>query len=232
MKEKVSILIPTRFDSRLHLDLCLRSIRKHTAAPYRLLVGDGGVDEETRAFLAAQPDVTVVPCPQPLRAKDTLARAAETEFFLFQHDDTVVLRDGWLERRMELMERDPALAVVGVKSPCFVEGLRSWIELSPLDRRFLPLCMLVRRAAQEELDLLWGIYPPFDTGALAYLQIRKQRKWKFRQVKFNREVKHWGRMAWIMKKTELEKRPDAAALLAEREAKLAEIRRLLDSGEY
>ena len=232
MPPTVSILIPTLYDSKPQLDLCLRTIRKYTRIPYRLIVGDAGVFDETRAFLEEQDDVTVVPCPNPLRAKDTLARVVETPFFLFQHDDTMVLREGWIERRLALMEADDRLGIIGVVAPCFVSGIRRYLPLSVLDRRFLPLCMLVRTSVQAEFDLIWGLYRPFDTGTIAYLQMRKQRRWRVRRMGFKEDVKHWTRLAWARKKADVESHPDSAQYLAERARKLELIEKILADEAY
>ena len=49
---KVSILIPTIFDSRYIIELCIKSILKYTEYPnYEIMVGDAGVDDTTREYL-------------------------------------------------------------------------------------------------------------------------------------------------------------------------------------
>ena len=51
MNKEVSILVPTRFDSRYMIELCLETVKKYTKYPHRIIVGDAGVNEETRNFL-------------------------------------------------------------------------------------------------------------------------------------------------------------------------------------
>ena len=41
-KNCVTILIPTKFDSRPFIDLCLRTIRKYTTISHRILIGNDG----------------------------------------------------------------------------------------------------------------------------------------------------------------------------------------------
>lgn len=205
MKE-VTILIPSRFNNRWVLDLNLRTIRKYTTCPYRIVIGDAGIDEETLNFLHDQKDVTVVQCPDPVRPKEHLARVVETPYFVFLHDDVQILKKGWLKRRVDMMENNSELGIVGVLGTNKMSVSRwkkLWFSFSPLNKRLFPLVMVVRKQVQDELDLVWGMRPPaFDTGGIAYLQFIKQKKWKFKWCKFNDDVKHWGEMTWVMKKRE------------------------------
>ncbi len=233
MEPEVTILIPTRFDSRYIVELALVTIRKYTTIPYKVVVGDAGVDEETRDFLASQSDVRVVACPDPLRPKDTLVRSFDTPFGIILHDDVQILREGWLRRRLEVMKRDPRLGILGVLAPTYIYGWRRFFYRSPLYWRFFPLVMMIRREMQEELDLWWGKIPGFDTGAIAYLQFLKQRKWRFKRYKFNRDVLHLGGMTWVIrKKVQGEKMARLDEFVRRRELMLEEIKRRLREGDY
>jgi len=74
--EEVTILIPTRFNNRWVLELNLKTIRKYTRYPYKIIIGDAELDEEVRDFLSGQNDVKVVKCPDPRSPKDNLAGIA------------------------------------------------------------------------------------------------------------------------------------------------------------
>jgi len=240
---EVSILIPTRYNSLLIIDLCLRSIRKYTDHPYRIIVGDAGVDKETADFLKQQSDVSVVKCPDPLRPKNHLARVVETPYFLFLHDDAHILRPGWLKRRLAIMEHDSKIGFVGPIGYNYGidPGWRQYISLSPLLRRFFPFAFLVRAEAQVNLDLFWGKLCGFDNGAIAYIQYRKRlitggnrKKWKHKNYNYLPDVKHWKGMTWPLRKADKQEKlsPEVKSKLHERDTKLEEIRKILESESY
>lgn len=202
---EVTILIPTRFDSKYMLQLCLLSMERHTTVPYKVIIGDSGIDEETKAFLEefkkARPYISVVECPPPqVWAKDFLARQVDTEFFMFLHDDTQVLKTGWLRRRLDIMKKNPRIGILGPVVANFLYGWRSRVRLSVLDNRFWPLVLLVRTQVQKELDLRWYVVPGLDMGTIAFAQFSRQRKWKYKPFKFHKEVRHWGGMTWVVRK--------------------------------
>lgn len=235
---EVSILIPSRFDSKIMLDLCLRSIRKYTEHPYRIIVGDAGVDEEASEFLKQQSDVTVSRCPDPLAPKHHLARIVETPYLMFLHDDAQIMRPGWLKRRVDILERDPALGFVGPLGFNFgmKPGWRQYLSPSPLVRRFFPFSLVVRKEAQENLDLFWGKIAGFDYGTIAYLQYKtrlitggNRKKWEFRKYDHEPDVKHWKEMTWPLRKADS---PETEARLQRREAKLEQMRRILETESY
>jgi glycosyltransferase involved in cell wall biosynthesis len=234
MKEAVTILIPTRFNSRWIIDLCLKSIRKYTDYPYKIIVGDTGVDEETENFLKSQGDIEVVKCPDPIRPKDYLARIVKTPYFMFLHDDVQILKHGWLNRRVKLMESKPRVGIVGVIGNNYQYGWKRFFNFSRLNKRFFPLVMLLRKEVQDELDLFWGIVKGFDTGGIAYLQFSKQKKWHFLACKFNAEVKHWGQMAWPLKNRTVQEQAslNINTLLEERKAKIELIQNLIKEEKY
>lgn len=234
MKKKISIVIPTRFDSRHIIELCLQTIRKYTVYPYRIIIGDVGVDDCTKEFLNMQKDIQVVKCPDPIRPKDYLARVASTPYFMFLHDDVQILKSGWLERRAHIMERVPNTGIVGVIGNNYTYGWKRHFIFSPLNKRFFPLGMLVRKNMQDDLDLFWGIAKGFDTGGIAYLQFLKQHRWKFVPYKFNGDIKHWGSMTWVVKKRNLEEaaKLNVDKLIKQRQDKISAIKELLACGMY
>lgn len=199
---KTSILIPTRFNNRWPLELTFQTIRKYTKdCPYEMIVGDAGMEPEALEYVRAQKDVQICPCPDPIRPKDTLARFAQSPYLLFVHDDIQVFKDGWLKRRIDLMESDERVGVVGEMSHNYLVGWRwkKYFTFSPIHKRFFPLGMLVRKKMQDHLELKWGIERGFDTGGIAYLQFIKQKDWKYKKYLFSQDIKHWGQMTWVMK---------------------------------
>ena len=234
MKDEVSILIPTRFDNRYSLELCIKTIRKYTHSKYRIIVGDDGIDDITREYLKTENEIEIVQCPDHRNPKDYLARIVQTPFFIFIHDDLQILRDGWLERRMEVMEQYPNTGILGVTDFSFVYGWKKYFTFSPLKKRFFPIAMLVRKQTQDELDLRWGIIHGFDTGAVAYFQFACQKKWKFFRYKFNMDMKHWGGMTWIIEKQRREGKlsPDMEKILENRNKKIEMIKNILLTNNY
>jgi hypothetical protein len=234
MDKKVTLLIPTRFSNRWIIDLCLRTIRKYTDYPYKIIVGDAGMDRECSDFLKTQADIQTVNCPDPIRPKDHLVKFVDTPYFMFLHDDVQILKQGWLRRRIKLMESNERAGIVGVLSNNYKYGWRKIVSFSSCHKRFFPLAMLVKKVVQEELELHWGKIKGFDTGGVAYLQFLKQKKWKFIHCKFSKEIKHWSGMTWIMRKKILNDKThlNIDALLNERNKKLELIQQIILTNNY
>ena len=114
---RVSILIPTMFDSRYILELCLKTIEKYTDYfDYQVLVCDAGIDETASGYLKGlvqQGAVRLIKATDWQRPKDDLVRAVDTPYYILMHDDVQILKHGWLTRRMKLMQRNERNAVVG-----------------------------------------------------------------------------------------------------------------------
>ncbi|MFH0764094.1 MAG: glycosyltransferase [Candidatus Omnitrophota bacterium] len=200
-KREVTILIPTRFDSRYMLELCLESVKKYTADyPYKIIVGDAGVDDQTRKFLESRTDIKLVKPEDQALPKDSMIRFVNTPYFLFLHDDTQILKNGWLEKRVALMEKHPRNAIVGAVVANFVYGWKIRFLWKKTMRRFWPLALLVRTDVQRELGLRWGVTGKYDTGGMAYQQFTSQAKYRFVPCKFHKEVRHFGGMTWPVKK--------------------------------
>ena len=234
MDKPVSILIPTRFNNRYLLELCILTIKKYTEQPYEIIVGNAGADKEALEYLKNQTGVKTISCPDSIRPKDYLARNVSTPYFLFLHDDAQILKAGWLKRRVDLMEKNKNTGIVGVLSTNYKYGLNKFLPHSVIEKRLFPFAMLVRKSTQDELDLFWGIVKGFDTGGLAYLQFIKQKKWKFVSCRFDKEIRHWGQMTWVIKeRTKEELRLlNYSFLKEERDRKLSLIRNLIKSGNY
>ena len=223
----VSVLIPTMFDSRLIVELCVRSIQKRTDYPeVKIIVCDAGADEEAKAFLhelESEGSIRLIQATDWERPKDDLAAAVDTPYYVVMHDDCYVTDSRWLRRRMRLMLGDPRNAVVGTTLPnCYQPSLT----------RFFPLGLLVKTDAAREMGLKWGkqVKEGFDTGALAYQKFLQQTKYRFVYYKTSRDTHHFSQMTWP--KYQDATRPEIGKLLAERDAKIAKIKRMLETGAY
>lgn len=222
----VSILVPTMFDSRYIVELCLKSIIKYSDYPdYRIVVCDSGVDETTGSYLsdlAQKGEIELIKATDWQRPKDDLVRAVKTDYYLLMHDDTQVLKSGWLTRRLRLMCKDEKNAIVG-----------TIVENYNRTKRFFPLGLLVKTSVSRELDLVWGKQQDigFDTGALAYRKFFSQDTYKFASYKVSRDIRHFAEMTWPMYHT----KEDYSGLdekIAERKKKIEIIKDILANNRY
>ncbi len=251
MKKAVTILIPTRFDSRYMLELCLETVKKYTEYPHNIIVGDAGVSEETLSFLKSRTDITVIKPKNPSLPKDSMIKYVDTPYFLFLHDDVQILKKGWLEKRVALMENNLRNAAVGPVVANFIYGWKTRFLYKNSMRRFWPLAFLVRTDVQREFGLRWGVIrkdgseavdyqrywddvAQFDTGGMAYQQFMSQKKYKFVPCKFHKEIRHFGGMTWpIKKKIQNEKTGfDIDKTVDNRNAKMEMIKHILKIKSY
>lgn len=237
MQKRISILIPTMFDSRYIIELCLVTIRKYSSYPYNIIVGNNGVDEETMDFLRRQNDIRLVTLPKDKAAKDALAELVDTYYYLILHDDTQILKKEWLEKRVAAMERSSANAIVGPITLGYCYDWKSKV-LSHFNRklrRFFPLGMLVKTAVASELGLKWGaVIHKYDTGGLAYQQFCLQKKYRFVEYPFKHDIRHFAEMSWpIRNKIRNDSTLiDLDRLIEIRKHKIAEIKTILATGYY
>ncbi len=197
---QITILIPTRFDSKPIIELCLATIKKYTLIPHKIIVGDTGVDQNTKDFLLNQNNISVVECPDPIRPKDFLARQVTTPFFIFLHDDIQILKENWLHKRLLIMQNNRHIGAMGVLSTNYTYGWQRFFTLSSLQKRFFPLGLMIKKETQDELDLFWGKIKGFDTGGIAYQQFVKQKKWRLKRYPFHHDIRHWGGLTWVIRK--------------------------------
>lgn len=99
---EVTILIP-HYQTLDAIRLCLRSIRRYTAPPYRVLVLDNGSTDASIAYLRglAWIELVATGVPNDLIAAQAAAlnvgvERVATPYFLAIHSDTYVHRAGWL----------------------------------------------------------------------------------------------------------------------------------------
>lgn len=103
--------------------LCLRSVRKHTKYPYKMIVvdndsGDGSLDYLRSLDWIELIDRTGEEFPTQGSwaqgsALDLALEKCDTEYFVAMHSDTFVRREGWLKHLVDLAEADDAIACVG-----------------------------------------------------------------------------------------------------------------------
>lgn len=223
---EVTILIPTMFDSRFVIELCIKSILKNTSYPtFNIIVADAGVDEETGDYLKSLHEKSVIRLIKAKdwqRPKDDLAEAVTTKYYSIMHDDIYIKHKDWLSRRMRLMLADPSNAIVGSLVPNYKTN----------GKRFFPMGMLVRTEAARALDIKWGkqVEQGYDTGALAYIKFQQQNHYKFVSYKTTTDIHHFSSMTWPKYKDMND--PKIQKLLAERDIKLNMIREMLRTGNF
>lgn len=224
----VSILVPTMFDSRYIIELCLKSIQRNTDYPhYQIVVCDNHTDELTHNYLvelASRGEIKLIESTDIERPKDDLVKAVDTEYYIIMHDDIMITRKDWLTKRMLLMNKDPKNAIVGTVANNF--GHKHI-------RRFFPLGLLVKTDVSRRLDLKWNKQPGFDTGTLAYKTFFAQNEFKFVPYRVSRDIRHFSGLGWPKRKVFLE--GNTAYLdekIKEREEKIRLIRRILETNSY
>jgi glycosyltransferase involved in cell wall biosynthesis len=100
--DEVTILIP-HYQTLDAIRLCLRSIRRYTAPPYRVLVLDNGSTDASIDYLRGLTWIELVATGVPndqiaaqAAALNVGAARVATPYFLVIHSDTYVHRAGWL----------------------------------------------------------------------------------------------------------------------------------------
>jgi GT2 family glycosyltransferase/2-polyprenyl-3-methyl-5-hydroxy-6-metoxy-1,4-benzoquinol methylase/tetratricopeptide (TPR) repeat protein len=111
-----SIVIPTHGQLQ-HTQRCIVSIRQHTSVPHEIIVVDNASPDESRQWLQAQHDLTVIANPTnrgfPTAVNQGL-RMAQGQQLLVLNNDTVVTPN-WLERLLEALY---SASEVGMVGPC------------------------------------------------------------------------------------------------------------------
>lgn len=118
--DPVTLLIP-HYQTPDAIRLCLRSIRRYTAPPYRVLVLDNGSRDGSREYVRS---VRWAECIDTGVLNDRLAAHAaalnigvslvDTPYFAVCHSDTYVHRAGWLSFLLRRLQRG-AYAAVGTR---------------------------------------------------------------------------------------------------------------------
>lgn len=117
----LTITIP-HYQTEELVKLCLRSIRSHTAMPYRVIVVDNGSEDGSLAYLRSVAWIRLIErSGEKIKpgawahgsALDIGVEHTDTEFFLALHSDVLIKRRGWLEPLLAPFRQIPAMACVG-----------------------------------------------------------------------------------------------------------------------
>jgi glycosyltransferase involved in cell wall biosynthesis len=116
----VTVLI-TNINNRFPLELTLHTLMAHTTYPsYQIWVADNGSTdgsiEMVRALIAAGAPIRLIEHGKPRPQHewyDFMADRIETPLWVGLHEDMVFLTDDWLVDLVLVMQRDPALLLLG-----------------------------------------------------------------------------------------------------------------------
>ena len=162
----------------------IESIRLYTPQPYELIVVDNGSADKTRDYVRTVPGARLVSNAENLgyaRGNNQgLALAAGDPVVLLNND--VLVAPGWLERMLDVLERDPSVGIVGPRSN-YVAGRQRFPEVPYRDQTGFEefafglaerhrgeewpvpwvagFCLVVRRAV---VDQIGGLDPRFGLG--------------------------------------------------------------------
>ncbi|MBL8878725.1 MAG: glycosyltransferase [Phycisphaerales bacterium] len=131
-RPEVSIIVAT-FQRCAHLRCCIEWVQRTTAASYEMIIVDGGSNDGTSEFAAAQPHARLIRETQRAgccRAYDIGLRAAHGEFVMWLNDDSYPL-EGAIDTALRFM-RHPNARNVGMAA--FYHTHRDpWNELHGYD---------------------------------------------------------------------------------------------------
>ena len=128
--------------------LCLRSIRKFTKAPYKVIVVDNDSGDASLDYLRTLKWITLIERPGEMEGSGSWAHgtgldkglaACDTEFFMAMHSDTFVRKEGWLAELTSRMTSETA-CVGGGKldlKPKWQVLLKRFTDVKKLKRRLI-----------------------------------------------------------------------------------------------
>lgn len=184
--------------------VCLRSIRKFTHTPYRVVVVDNDSQDESLEYLQSLPWIHLV--ARRFGAEKILGSGAEgsgldlglqactTEFYVAIHSDTIIQKDDWLAELLTYFGTGPDVACVGsdrlevrprwrvlLRKATDVKALVRKIRNDPRQRDFYrwhncTICCLYRTAVlrRENLSFLMGRERRLTAGQGLYLELRRR----------------------------------------------------------
>ena len=104
-KNKVSICL-VNYKTEELTRLCLRSIRKFTKYPHEVIVIDNNSDDASLEYLRSLNWIKLIERPGYIGSSGSVAhgsaldmglKAADSEYFLAMHSDTLIHKEGWLQ---------------------------------------------------------------------------------------------------------------------------------------
>ena len=116
----VTIVIP-HYQTHDIIRLCLRSIRKFTLQPYKVIVVDNDSKDESLEYLKSVKWLNLIQRKEVAKkgswahgsALDIGLTDTQTEFFLALHSDVMIKDSSWLSKLLTPFQKNPALACVG-----------------------------------------------------------------------------------------------------------------------
>ena len=152
----VTVVIPT-FNNRFLIELCLRSMRRCTASPFRVIVKDNGSTDGTVEYVERSGLVDLVlKSPDndydnvdPRTYDESIHDHVRTPFFLVCHSDIVFLQPDWVDAIRSRAGHDPAVIMGGRIFPARARG--GWL----IGRWLSPWYAWGRTASFKALDLTW-----------------------------------------------------------------------------
>lgn len=114
--DEVTVVIPY-FETPELIRLCLRSIRRYTPRPPRVIVVNNHSREETLEYLRGLSWIELVDAVDEPAGLATAVQQAwpmvSSPFFLTLHSDAIPIRPDWLDFLLREMRRDARVAAVG-----------------------------------------------------------------------------------------------------------------------
>lgn len=118
--------------------LCLRSIRKYTQYPYKVLVVDNDSQDASTDYLKQLDWIQLVQRRDKTNdtsggyahaaALDVGLELCDTPYFMAMHSDTIVHRQGWLGKLMRYFELNPEIACVGGEKCELTPAWQVWLK--------------------------------------------------------------------------------------------------------
>jgi glycosyltransferase involved in cell wall biosynthesis len=116
----VTIVIP-HYQTPDVIRLCLRSIRKFTPQPYKVVVVDNDSKDKSLEYLKSVKWLHLIQRKEVAKkgswaqgsALDIGLTDTQTEFFLALHSDVIIKDPSWLSKLLTPFQKNPALACVG-----------------------------------------------------------------------------------------------------------------------
>lgn len=196
----VTIVIP-HYQTLDIIKLCLRSIRKFTPQPYKVIVVDNDSKDESLEYLKSVKWLHLIQRKKLVKrgscahgsALDIGLTDTQTEFFLALHSDVMIKDSSWLSKLLNPFQKNPALACVGTgkleevpatyrvfKKMGDIKGLLRFLKTSPLHNpdQFLPeyirtTCAVYRTAIlkKENLSFLPREEQKMTSGQALYYEL-------------------------------------------------------------
>jgi GT2 family glycosyltransferase len=196
----VTIVIP-HYQTPDMIRLCLRSIRKFTPQPYKVIVVDNDSEDESYAYLKSVRWIQLIQRKAVVKkgswahgsALDIGLTKTQTEFFLTLHSDVMIKAPYWLSNLLTPLKKNPALACVGTgkleevsaayrvfKKMGDIKGLLRFLKTNLLHKpdRLLPEYIRTTCAAyrteilkKENLSFLPREEPEMTSGQALYYEL-------------------------------------------------------------